>query len=237
MSNPANPQNPYSPPAQQQAAPAGYPQQATQRTPLDRGVMRQVVFGGVIVVAVAIISQILSILGSLMYSFRGDSILSTFWGIFIAVVFAAGAGASALYIAKIANVTSTVDLLKKLAVAVAVGTAALLVLNFIWAVLNGGEYLVQMIISSGLLGSIATGLHYGAFFALGVFIARALPPKQQHAVPAQGHGQAPQGYVQQAPQAPQAPQGYAQQQAPGQPQYPGAGHPPAQQQSPRQPQA
>jgi hypothetical protein len=246
MSNPANPQNPYSPPAQQ-SAPAGYPQQAPQRPAVDKAVLRQVLFGGAVIVGIAILSNLMVVVGSATYSFHGESILSMFWGVFLAVVFAVGAGVSALYIAPLARATSAVDLLKKLAIAAAVGTAALLVLNFIWSVLNGGQYLVQMIVSSGLLGSISTGAHYGAFFALGVFVARALPPKPQ-AYPGQPQGYpqpqasgVPQAYVQPGAAAPQgymqpgaaAPQGYAQPQAPGA----GQGQPPAQQQPPLPPQA
>lgn len=224
MSNPGNPQNPYGQPTQQ-GAPAGYPaQQAQQRPPLDKAVLRQVVFGGVVVVGIAVITTILSIIGSAVYAFRGELILSLFWSIFVAVVFVVGAGVSALYIAPFAKATSTVDLVKKLAIAAAIGAAALLVLNFIWSVITGGQYLVQMIISSGILGSISSGLTYGAFFALGVFIARALPARPQasvgqpqgYAAP-QGHAPAPQqGYQNQQGQAP----GYVQPQAPQVPQAP-----------------
>jgi hypothetical protein len=219
MSNPANPQHPYSPPTQP-GAPAGYPQQAHQRAPLDRGALSQVLFGGVLIVGIAVLSNLMQIIGSALYSFGAESILSLFWSLFLAVVFVAGAGASALYIAPIAKATSTVDLLKKLAIAAAVGTAALLVFNFIWSVLNGGQYLVETIISSGLLGSISTGAHYGAFFALGVLVARALPPRTPGFI-----GQ-PQAYAGQ-PQAPSAPHGYVQP-GPGAPQgyvQPGAAAP------------
>jgi hypothetical protein len=213
MSNPGNPQNPYGPPTQ--GAPTGYPQ---QRPLLDTAVTRQVLFGGVLVVGIAIVSNLLSIIGSSIFAFRGELMFSLIWSIFIAVVFVMGAGASALYVAPLGRATSAVDLLKKLAVAAAIGTAVLLVLNFVGAVLSGGQYLFQMIVSSGILGSISTGLHYGAFFALGVLIARLLPPKPQ--------AYAGQSYVGQPP----APQGYGVPQGYGAPQAPGArqGEPPAQ---------
>ncbi|WP_411721234.1 hypothetical protein [Mycetocola sp.] len=231
MSNPAHPQNPYSQQSQQ-GAPAGYPQQAQQRPPLDKAVTRQVLSGGAIVVGIAIVSNLLSILGSSMYSFHGELIFSLFWSVFIAAVFVVGAGVSALYVAPLTRATSAVDLLRKLAIAAAIGSAALLVFNFIWAVISGGQYLFQMIVSSGILGSVSTGLQYGAFFALGVFIARALPPKPQAAYSGQpqGYTAAPQGYGQ--PQAPGAPQGYVQQQRP----VAGQGQPPVQQQPPFAPQ-
>ncbi|MET0932930.1 MAG: hypothetical protein ABWX56_04400 [Mycetocola sp.] len=261
MSNPANAQNPYSQPTQQ-GAPAGYPQQAPRGSvPLDRAVLRQIQFGGAIVVGIAILSSLTQIIGSAMYSFRGELVFSLFWSVFIALVFVIGAGVSALYIAPFAKATSTVDLLRKLAIATAIGAGALFVLNFVLAVVTAGQYLVEMIVSAGILGSISTGLQYGAFFALGVFIARALPATPRAAVPVQGYGQ---GHTGQAPAAPhgypQAPQPYAPQQAapqayqqnPAAPQvYPqvpavqpnpygqgaGQGQPPAQQQPPHQPQA
>jgi hypothetical protein len=221
MSNPGNFQTPYSL-EPQQGAPTGYPQQAQPRPPFDRAVTRQVLFGGVLVVGVAAVANLLSIIGSAMYSFRGELIFSLVWSVFIAVVFVVGAGVSSLYISPLARATSAADLLKKLAIAAAVGTAALLVLNFIWAVISGGQYLFQMIVSSGILGSISTGLHYGAFFALGVFIARALPPKQL-VYPGVPQGYAGQQQAQGAPEGyPQpgsvAPRGYGQPQAPGAPQ-------------------
>lgn len=225
MSNPANPQTPYSPPTHQ-GSPAGYAQQAPRGSvPLDRAVLRQILFGGVIVVVIAVISNLLSIIGSAMYSFRAELIFSLFWSVFVAAVFVVGAGASALYFAPLAKATSTADLLKKLAVAAGVGAAALLVLNFIFAVVTGGQYLVQMIVSSGILGSISSGITYGAFFALGVFVARALPvtskpypgqgygaqpqaPASQQGFAPRGSG-VPQGSPQGSPQAPVAPQGFA----------------------------
>jgi hypothetical protein len=228
MSNPANAQNPYSPPAPA-GAPSGYPQETVQKSAaVDRDVVRQIVFGGVVVVGIAAITSLLSTIGSWMYAFQPELVFSLFWTVFIAVVFVVGAGASALSIAPLAKATSGIDLLRKLAVAAAVGAAALLILNFIFSVVTGGQYLVQMIISSGILGSISSGISYGAFFALGVFIARALPARPQatvgqgYAVP-QGYPQqvpVPQGYPQQAPapQAPPAPQGYAQPQPPLAPQ-------------------
>jgi 4-amino-4-deoxy-L-arabinose transferase-like glycosyltransferase len=224
MSNPGNPQNPYSPPTQQGAT--GYPQQTQQRPPLDKAVTRQVLFGGATVVGIAIVSNLLSIIGSSMFSFRGELIFSLIWSVFIAAVFVVGAGVSALYVAPLARATSAVDLLKKLAIAAAIGSAALLVLNFIWAVISGGQYLFQMIVSSGILGSVSTGLHYGAFFALGVFIARTLPPKPQAVYTGQPQGYAQPGSV--------APQGYGQ---PGSVPPQGYGQPPAQQQPPFAPQA
>ncbi|MET4640004.1 hypothetical protein [Mycetocola sp. 2940] len=234
MSNPANAQNPYS--TTQGGAPAGYPQQAPRRSaPLDRAVLRQIQFGGAIVVGIAILASLTQIIGSAMYSFRGEMIFSLFWSVFTALIFVVGAGASALYVAPLARATSTVDLLKKLAIAAGVGAGALLVFNFVYAVVTGGQYLVQMIVSAGILGSISTGVHYGAFFALGVFVARALPASQA-AAPAPGYGQgypgqpqAAQAYAPQPasgvpygyPQAPAVPQGYPQ--APAAPQgYPQA---------------
>jgi hypothetical protein len=252
MSNAGNPQNPYRQPTQQ-GVPAGYPQQLQQRPPLDKAVLRQILFGGATVVGIAAVSNLLSILGSSMYSFRPELMVSLIWSVFVAAIFVVGVGVSALYIAPLAKAMSTPDLLRKLAVAAAVGTAALLVLNFIWAVISGGQYLFQAIVSSGILGSLATGLHYGAFFALGVLVARALPPRQQ-APYAAAYGynggpqasSAPQGYAQQAygqqaygqPQPPVAPQGYGHQ-GYGQPQAPGAGYgqPPVTQQPPVAPQA
>lgn len=178
---------------------------------MDRAVLRQILFGGVIVVVIAAISNLLSIIGSSVYSFRAELIFSLFWSVFVAAVFVIGAGASALSIAPLAKATSTVDLLKKLAVAAGVGAAALLVLNFIFAVVTGGQYLVQMIVSSGILGSISSGITYGAFFALGVFVARALPAAPK-AYPNPGYAAPPQAPAAQqrfAPQAPAAQQAYA----------------------------
>lgn len=212
MSNPANAQNPYSPPTQQ-GTPAGYPQQAARGSvPLDRAVLRQVQFGGAVVVGIAILTSLTQIIGSAMYAFRGELVFSLFWTVFIALVFVVGAGIGALYVAPFAKATSTVDLLKKLAIASAIGAAALFVLNFVFAVVTAGQYLVEMIVSAGILGSIATAVQYGAYFALGVFIARALPATPRAVVTPQAYaGQpqapaAPQGY----PQAPAAPQGYPQ---------------------------
>lgn len=254
MSNPANAQYPYAQPTQQ-GAPAGYPQQAPRGSvPLDRGVLRQIRFGGAIVVGVAILSSLTQIIGSAMYSFRGEMIFSLFWSVFTALVFVVGAGASAVYVAPLARATSTVDLLKKLAIAAGIGAGALLVFNFVYAVITGGQYLVEMIVSAGILGSISTGVHYGAFFALGVFVARALPATPRAAVPAPGYGQghpaqqlAAQAY---APQpASGVPHGYPQNPAPqGYPQAPVAVEPnpygqapfagqPAQQQPPFPPRA
>ncbi|GHD51149.1 hypothetical protein D9V29_12740 [Mycetocola manganoxydans] len=230
MSNPANSQTPYGQPA---GAPAGYPQQS-HRLPLDKSVLRQVMFGGAVVVGYAVISSVLAIISRSVYGFRAEVLLGTFWSVFIALVFVAGAAVSALYIASLAKAVSAVDLLRKLAIAAAVGAAALLVINFIWSVVTGGEYLVQSIVSSGIVGSISTGLIYGSLFALGILIARLLPPRQPapqgagqqpYGQPAP-HSAQPQGYPQQQqqphaqqPQAPHAPQGYA-------PQNPGQQQPP-----------
>ena len=212
MSTAGNPQAPYD--QQAQGAPTGYPQ--AQRPTADKAVVRQILFGGAVVLGIAVATSILSTIGNAVYGFRGEQIFGLVWSIFIALVFIAGAGLSALYIAPFAKAVSATDLIKRLAIAAAVGAAALLVLNFIWSVINGGQYLVQMIISSGIFGSITTGLTYGAFFALGVFVARALPaaPRQQ------GYTGQPQGY---APQQPAQHQGYP---APGyvQPQTPAPGH-------------
>ena len=229
MSNAGIPQNPN---AQPQAA--SYPQQAQRTSALSDGaVVRQILFGAGVVLIIAVVTNILSTIGNLVFGLQGEQLFGLVWSIFIALVFVVGAGVSALYIAPFARATSTTDLIRRLAIAAAVGAAALFVLNFIWSVVNGGQYLFQVIISSGIFGSISTGLTYGAFFALGVFIARALPSRPQtfsapqgYAVP-QGYGQ-PQrsaGYVQ--PQAPDAPQNYPAGQAPApaagyvQPQAPG----------------
>lgn len=220
MSNAGNPQYPN---AQPQAAPTGYPQQAQPQRPsalADRVVVRQILFGAGVVLAIAVVTNILSTIGNLVFGLQGEQLFGLFWSIFIALVFVAGAGLSALYIAPLARATSTPDLMRKLAIAAAIGAAALLVLNFVWSVVNGGQYLFQVIISSGIFGSISTGLTYGAFFALGVFVARALPPRTQtYPGPPQGYAQ-PQAPVptQNHPASPghaQAP-GYVQQQAPGQ---------------------
>lgn len=231
MANPGLPPNPYGQPAQ--GAPAGYPQQGRAvRAAVDPGVARQIVFGGSVVLGIAVVTNILSTIGNSVFGFVGEQIFGLIWSIFIALVFIAGAGLSALYVAPFARATSTQDLVRRLAIAAAIGAAALLVLNFIWSVVNGGQYLVQMIISSGILGSISTGLTYGAYFALGVLIARVLPatPRAQYdglrdqhlsGYAAQAYGQ-PQGYAQpQAPApysaSPQQPVGYP---APQQPTVP-----------------
>ena len=234
MSNPGIPQNPYGQPAP--SAPTAYPQQpARASASVDRGVVRQILFGGSVVLGIAIVTNILLTIGNSVFGFVGEQIFGLLWSIFIALVFIAGAGLSALYIAPFARATSTQDLIRRLAIAGLVGAAALLVLNFIWSVINGGQYLVQMILSSGILGSISTGLTYGAFFALGVFIARALPasprpaygPAQAQGYPPQGYGQ-PQGYPQQPSPYPAGQPVYTQPQAPAQHQ----GHPGQQQPAP-----
>lgn len=248
MSTAGNPQAPYD--HQAQAAPTAYPQ--AQRPTADKAVVRQILFGGGVVLGIAVASSLLSTIGNAVYGFRGEQIFGLVWSIFIALVFVAGAGLSALYIAPFARATSATDLIKRLAIAASVGAAALLVLNFIWSVISGGQYLVQMIISSGIFGSITTGLTYGAFFALGVFIARALPaaPRRQPHTgqpqgyapqqPAQQPGYPASGYVQ--PQAPAQAPAYVQPQAPTQPagyvqpQAPGYAQPPAQPQQPLPPQ-
>ncbi|MET0843633.1 MAG: hypothetical protein ABWY23_07270 [Mycetocola sp.] len=215
MSNAGIPQNPN---AQPQAAP--YPRQGQQASALaDRGVVRQILAGGGVVLSIAVVTNILSTIGNLVFGLQGEQLFGLVWSIFIALVFVVGAGLSALYIAPFARATSTPDLLRRLAISAATGAAALLVLNFIWSVVNGGQYLFQMILSSGIFGSISTGLTYGAFFALGVFVARALPLRPQAFSAPQGYG-AQQGYVH--PQAQAAGPGSVQPQAPGyvQPQVP-----------------
>ncbi len=235
MSNAGSAQNPYG-----QQAQGGQPayQQAPRPT-ADKAVVRQIIFGGVVVLGIAVATNLLSTIGNSVYGLRAEQVFGLFWSIFIALVFIAGAGLSALYIAPFARATSARDLIKRLSIAALVGAAALLVLNFIWSVINGGQYLFQMIISSGIFGSISTGLTYGAFFALGVFVSRALPAAPQpQAYPAQ-----PQGYpAQQAPAQPQGypapqPSGYPQPQ-PG-PQAPsaGQGQPPVPPQPPLPPRA
>ena len=236
MSTAGSPQAPYD--QQAQGAPTGYPQ--AQRPTADKAVVRQILFGGAVVIGIAVATSILSTIGTAVYGFRGEQIFGLVWSIFIALVFIAGAGLSALYIAPFAKAVSAADLIKRLAIAASVGAAALLVLNFIWSVINGGQYLVQAIISAGIFGSITTGLTYGAFFALGVFVARALPAAPRR----QGYAGQPQGY---APQQPAQQQGYpapghvqpqAPVQAPGyvQPQAPGYVQPAAQPQQPLPPQ-
>ncbi|MBG6237283.1 hypothetical protein IWX78_000226 [Mycetocola sp. CAN_C7] len=212
MSNPGSPQNPYGQPTQ--GAPAGYQPQKPSAT-ADRSVVRQIIFGGAVVIGIAVVTNILGLIGNSVFGFRVEQILGMIWAIFVALVFVAGAGLSALYIAPFAKASSVSDLIKRLAIAAGVGAAALLVLNFIWSVINGGQYLAQLIISSGIVGSISTGVAYGAFFALGVFVARALPAGQrsQPAAPQQGNaGQSYQGQPYQG-----QPQGSAAQPQQGQP--------------------
>lgn len=188
MSNPGDLQNPYGQPVFQ--PPAGHPQQAMRPAP-DRSVVRQVLFGAVVVVGISIVSNILSTIGNAAYGLRLDQATGLIWGILLAVVFVAGAVLSSLYIAPLGRATSTPDLLKRLAIAAVVGSGTLLVLNFIWSVVTGGQYLMQIIVSSGIFGSLSMGLTNGAFFALGVFVARALPAAPGPYSPGQAYGSVP----------------------------------------------
>ena len=239
MSMQQPPQNPYS---QQQVPPmggqpqgnapqGGYGPPVAQKRPIDKGILRQLIFGAVVVVGFELVTGILSMVGNAVFSFYVSQFIYFIISLVAAAVFAGLVALSALYISPIEKARSTVELLKKIAIGGAIGLVALVIINLIWAVIDGGSYLGQAIFSSGIIGSILSALTFTALFALGVLIARSVPPRPQNAAPQFG---AQQGYA--APQQGQAPQQhqYPQQHAPqqGQPQHPGA--PQAQQPYPPQ---
>jgi hypothetical protein len=229
MSMQQPPQNPYSqqvPPAggqPQGGAPQfgapqfGAPNQPgqQQKRPIDKSILRQLMFGGVVVVGLELVTGILGLLSNVVYGFYGSTFVYFLVSVVAAAVFAGLVAVSALYIAPIDRARSTVDLFKKLAIGGAIGLVGLIIINVIWAVVTGGSYLGQAIFSSGIVGALSTALTYTALFALGVLIARSVPPRPRAAAPQFGapqgygapqQGQAPQGYG--APQQGQAPQGY-----------------------------
>ena len=244
MSMQQPPQNPYS----QQVPPAGgQPQGNVQQggygpavqpsRPIDKNILRQLIFGGVLVIGFELITGVLSLISNAIYGFLGNQFIYFIVSVVAAAIFAGLVAVSALYIVPIDRARNTVELLKKLVTGGAIGLVGLVLINLIWAVVDGGSLLGQAIFSSAFVGSILTALTLTALFALGVLIARSVPPRPQAAAPQfgapQGYGaqqaQAPQGYgVPQQGQAPQgygAPQGHApQQQHPQQqaPQYPAA---------------
>ncbi|MCP2032388.1 hypothetical protein L1277_002491 [Okibacterium sp. HSC-33S16] len=255
MSMQQPPQNPYSqqvPPAGNQpqghAPQFGAPVPAGQpKRPIDKGILRQLIFGAVLVVGFEIVTGILGLLSNAIYGFYGTQFSYFIVSVVAAAVFAGLVLVSALYIAPLEKARGTVEVLKKLALGGAIGLVGLIVINIIWAVVTGGSYLGQAIFSSGFVGSISTAIVYTALFALGVLIARTVAPRPRAAAPQYGapqqaygapqqQGQAPQGYA--APQQGQGPQVYPQQHQPQQ-QFP-TGQQPQQQfptgQQPQQPQ-
>ncbi|GAB3617274.1 hypothetical protein GCM10027416_18310 [Okibacterium endophyticum] len=210
---PAQPQPQYGQPAQPQYGQPGQgypPQQAAPRKPVDRGIFRQLVFGAVIVLGVEIVVTILQLIGQAVYiGFYPEIIFSFLGTVFGAVLFIVGAGLSALYIAPIEKARDTVDLLKKLAIAGLIGTALVFLLNLLGSLLGGGSHFAERLVQVAIVGTIVGGLYYTLLFALGVFIARALPARPRQAS----------GHPQQTYQPQQARQTYQPQQppAPGQP--------------------
>lgn len=194
--------------------------------------MRQVLFGAVIVVGFAILTGIVQMIGNA--SFGGFASPEYFFTTLIgSLFFTGGAVLSALFMAPIAKATSTADLIKRLIVAGAIGTAALLVINIIISLFSvGSSFFVSVLISTGILGTLLTGIESAMLFALGVFVARALPVKERPArpVPPAYNGQqgAP-SYVpqnQQGYQPPQTRETYQPQQPPYQPAAPSQVTPP-----------
>lgn len=228
------PQNPYS----QQVPPTGQPQgnapqggygpPVAQKRPIDKGILRQLMFGAVVVVGFELVTGILGMLANAVFSFYVGQFIYFIISVVAAAVFAGVVAMSALYISPLANARSTVELLKKIAIGGAIALVALFIINLIWAVIDGGSYLGQAIFSTAIIGSIISALTFTALFALGVLVARSVPPRPQNAAPQFG---AQQGYTPQQGQAPQphqypqaSQQQYPQQHAPqqGQPQHPGA---------------
>jgi hypothetical protein len=223
MSMPQPPQNPYT----QQVPPAGNQPQghapqygapvpsAQSKRPVDKGILRQLIFGAVVVVGYEVVTGLLGLISNAIYGFYGSQFTYFIVSVVAAAVFAGLVLVSALYVAPVEKARGTVELLKKLAVGGAIGLVGLIVINIIWAVVTGGSYLGQAIFSSGFVGSISTAIAYTALFALGVLIARTVAPRPRAAAPQQGYaapqqyGQASQGYA--APQQGQVPQGYPQQ--------------------------
>jgi hypothetical protein len=237
MSMQQPPQNPYSqqvPPAGGQpqggaplgnAPQGGYGAPVQQKAPIDKGILRQLIFGGVVVVGFEVVTGILALISNVIYGAYGSQFIYFIVSVVAAAVFAGLVVVSALYISPIAKARTTLELLKKLAIGGAVGLGGLILINLIWAIIDGGSYLGQAIFSSAFIGSISTAIVYTALFALGVLIARSVPARSPAAPQFGGpqQGQAPQGYG--APQQGQAPQGYGAPQqghAPQQPQYPAA---------------
>ncbi|RLQ81044.1 hypothetical protein D9V28_14945 [Mycetocola zhadangensis] len=187
-----------------------------QSRPIDKSILRQLIFGAVLVVGFEFLTGVLSLVSNAIYGMLGNQVIYFIVSVVAAAVFAGLVVVSALYIVPIEKARNTVELLKKLVVGGAIGLVGLVLINLIWAVIDGGSLLGQVIFSSAFIGSILTALTLTAIFVLGVLIARNVPPRPRAAAPqfgapqgypAQQQTQAPQGYA--APQQTQAPQGYA----------------------------
>lgn len=155
------------------------------RTPIvDRYRLRQVLFGGVVVVALRFVIEFIIALGNLAVAvgqpsgeFEGMYVVEILLGLVSAVFFVAGAGLAGIFIAPLIASVGLKSLLGKLVIGGAFGTIATVIVGLIvtLATNNNFSYLLMDLVYSGVVYPIVDGIINTAFFALGVFIARSLP--------------------------------------------------------------
>lgn len=166
------------------------PERPTRAPRLDRDVVRQALAGGAVVVGVELVSEIFSILGSLVGSLSGGfaafALIQLGFQVGSTILFAAVVALTVLYILPLGPGLDIGAVLSRVAVGGAIATVFLAWATTAWIALITGRPLSSGLISSGIMQPIATGLVDTALFALGVLIIRSMPDRPRHASAVEG---------------------------------------------------
>jgi hypothetical protein len=155
---------------------------ARQMRPVDQDVLRQALAGGAVVVGVKLVTEILSLLGSLSWGLGTFAAAQLGFEVGGALLFAAVVALTVLYVLPLGRALGTGSVLSRVAVGGGIATVFLAGAMIAWIALIAGGMLGGGLISSGVIQPITTGLVNTALFALGVLVIRSLP-EQPHDAP------------------------------------------------------